>query len=110
MAKTDETERAERLEQQRRDLPDAPGVYVFRDRETGEDLYPRLRSYSVTDAGDRFLISVPEDHDATPSIVVVSNWGWWGDPPGPTPPVFWPAIASTPRIARFSFSARAIGH
>jgi excinuclease ABC subunit C len=38
MAKTDETERAERLEQQRRDLPDAPGVYVFRDRG-GNALY-----------------------------------------------------------------------
>ena len=38
MAKTDESERAERLEQQRRDLPDAPGVYVFRDRG-GNALY-----------------------------------------------------------------------
>ena len=38
MAKTDETERAQRLEQQRRDLPDAPGVYVFRDRG-GNALY-----------------------------------------------------------------------
>jgi WD40-like Beta Propeller Repeat len=37
-------------------------------------LYPRLRSYSVTENGDRFLISVPEDHDAAPSIVVASNW------------------------------------
>src|ERR687897_809644 len=33
MAKTVKTEREEKLEGQRRDLPDAPGVYVFRDRE-----------------------------------------------------------------------------
>jgi excinuclease ABC subunit C len=38
MAKDERTERAERLEQQRRDLPDAPGVYVFRDRG-GDALY-----------------------------------------------------------------------
>jgi excinuclease ABC subunit C len=38
MAKTQSEERAETLEQQRRDLPDAPGVYVFRDRG-GNALY-----------------------------------------------------------------------
>jgi excinuclease ABC subunit C len=38
MAKTEKTEREEKLEQQRRDLPDAPGVYVFRDRG-GNALY-----------------------------------------------------------------------
>ena len=38
MAKTEKTEREEKLEQQRRDLPDAPGVYVFRDR-AGNALY-----------------------------------------------------------------------
>jgi excinuclease ABC subunit C len=38
MAKDEREERAERLEQQRRDLPDAPGVYVFRDRG-GDALY-----------------------------------------------------------------------
>jgi excinuclease ABC subunit C len=38
MAKTVKTEREEKLEQQRRDLPDAPGVYVFRDRG-GNALY-----------------------------------------------------------------------
>jgi eukaryotic-like serine/threonine-protein kinase len=37
-------------------------------------LYPRLRSYGVSNDGDRFLITVPEDPSATPSIVVVSNW------------------------------------
>jgi len=38
MARTERTDRAEKLEQQRRDLPDAPGVYVFRDRG-GNALY-----------------------------------------------------------------------
>ena len=38
MAKTEKSERTEKLEQQRRDLPDAPGVYVFRDRG-GNALY-----------------------------------------------------------------------
>ena len=38
MAKTEKTEREEKLEQERRDLPDAPGVYVFRDR-AGNALY-----------------------------------------------------------------------
>jgi excinuclease ABC subunit C len=38
MARTEETEGGQRLEQQRRDLPDAPGVYVFRDRG-GNALY-----------------------------------------------------------------------
>jgi excinuclease ABC subunit C len=38
MAKSEKTEREEKLEQQRRDLPDAPGVYVFRDRG-GNALY-----------------------------------------------------------------------
>src|ERR687897_742852 len=38
MAKTVKTEREEKLEGQRRDLPDAPGVYVFRDRR-GDALY-----------------------------------------------------------------------
>lgn len=37
-------------------------------------LYPRLRSYGVSADGQRFLISVPEDPGATPSIIVVSNW------------------------------------
>jgi excinuclease ABC subunit C len=32
MADPEKSEREEKLEQQRRDLPDAPGVYVFRDR------------------------------------------------------------------------------
>jgi excinuclease ABC subunit C len=38
MAKSEKTEREEKLEQQRHDLPDAPGVYVFRDRG-GNALY-----------------------------------------------------------------------
>jgi excinuclease ABC subunit C len=38
MARTERTDRAEKLDQQRRDLPDAPGVYVFRDRG-GNALY-----------------------------------------------------------------------
>jgi eukaryotic-like serine/threonine-protein kinase len=37
-------------------------------------LYPRLRKYGVSRDGDRFLISVPDDPGAAPSIVVVSNW------------------------------------
>jgi Tol biopolymer transport system component len=43
--------------------------------QTGlHSLYPRLRSYGVSHDGSRFLITVPEDPSATPSIVVVSNW------------------------------------
>src|SRR5215211_9147926 len=38
MAKTERTERAKNIEEQRRELPDAPGVYVFRDR-AGDALY-----------------------------------------------------------------------
>jgi len=38
MARTERTDRAEKLDQQRRDLPDAPGVYVFRNRG-GNALY-----------------------------------------------------------------------
>ena len=35
MARTTRTERAKDLEEQRKELPDAPGVYVFRDRDGG---------------------------------------------------------------------------
>ena len=35
MARTTRTERAKNLEEQRRELPNAPGVYVFRDRAGG---------------------------------------------------------------------------
>ncbi len=38
MARTRRTERAKNLDEQRRELPDAPGVYVFRDR-AGDALY-----------------------------------------------------------------------
>ena len=38
MARTTRTERAKNLEEQRKELPDAPGVYVFRNR-AGEALY-----------------------------------------------------------------------
>jgi excinuclease ABC subunit C len=38
MAKATRTERAKDLDEQRRELPDAPGVYVFRDR-AGDALY-----------------------------------------------------------------------
>src|ERR687897_3274752 len=38
MPKTRRTERAENLEEQRREFPDAPGVYVFRDK-AGDALY-----------------------------------------------------------------------
>ena len=38
MARTTRTERAKNLEEQRKELPDAPGVYVFRDR-ADEALY-----------------------------------------------------------------------
>src|ERR687897_1110291 len=38
MPKTRRTERAENLEEQRRELPDAPGVYLFRDK-AGDALY-----------------------------------------------------------------------
>lgn len=37
-------------------------------------LYPRLRAYGVSNDGERFLISVPDDPGTSPSIVVVSNW------------------------------------
>jgi len=35
MTRTTRTERAKDLEEQRRELPNAPGVYVFRDRAGG---------------------------------------------------------------------------
>src|SRR3954452_15854843 len=38
MARTERTERAKNVDEQRRQLPNAPGVYVFRDR-AGEALY-----------------------------------------------------------------------
>jgi Tol biopolymer transport system component len=37
-------------------------------------LYPRLRTYSVSPDGERFLMTLPEEPNMTPSIVVVSNW------------------------------------
>jgi serine/threonine protein kinase len=36
--------------------------------------YPRLRTYSVSPDGERFLMTLPEEPNMTPSIVVVSNW------------------------------------
>jgi eukaryotic-like serine/threonine-protein kinase len=43
--------------------------------QTGLSLQsPPVRAFNVTPDGQRFLISVSEDPDITPSIVVVSNW------------------------------------
>jgi hypothetical protein len=36
--------------------------------------YPGLRTYGVSSDGDRFLISMSDDHGVAASIVVVSNW------------------------------------
>ena len=62
-------------------VPIALGSLTFRPDvpqplfQTGlHTLYPRLRAFGVSNDGDRFLITVPEDPGATPSIVVVSNW------------------------------------
>jgi Tol biopolymer transport system component len=62
-------------------VPIAPDDLTFRHDvprplfQTGlHNLYPRLRAYGASHNGERFLITVPDDPGAAPSIVVVSNW------------------------------------